>query len=112
VLLPLSFATVLGGTISLLGTSTNLLASDVSRQLGYGSLELFSFTATGIPIWLLGSHYMLWASDRLLPDRGSGSEDLLGSLAREGYLTDVGTPEKENWGLLECGQRPGRTGSS
>jgi di/tricarboxylate transporter len=93
VLLPLSFATVLGGTISLLGTSTNLLASDVSRQLGYGSLELFSFTAIGIPIWLIGGLYMLWASDRLLPDRGMGNDDLLGSLAREGYLTDVLIPE-------------------
>ena len=72
VLLPLSYATILGGTISLLGTSTNLLASDVSRQLGYGSLELFSFTAIGIPVWLIGSPYMLFVSDRLLPDRGSG----------------------------------------
>ena len=93
VLLPLSFATVLGGTISLLGTSTNLLASDVSRQLGFGPLELFSFTAIGVPVWLLGSLYMLWASDRLLPDRGLDDGDLLGSLAREGYLTDVLIPE-------------------
>lgn len=93
VLLPLSFATVLGGTISLLGTSTNLLASDVSRQLGFGSFELFSFTAIGIPVWLLGGLYMLWASDRLLPDRGLDDGDLLGSLAREGYLTDVLIPE-------------------
>ncbi len=93
VLLPLSFATVLGGTISLLGTSTNLLASDVSRQLGFGSLELFSFTAIGIPVWLIGSLYMLWASDRFLPDRGLDDGDLLGSLAREGYLTDVLIPE-------------------
>ncbi|MCP9917461.1 SLC13 family permease [Cyanobium sp. ATX 6F1] len=93
VLLPLSFATVLGGTISLLGTSTNLLASDVSRQLGYGSLELFSFSAIGIPIWLLGSLYMLWASDRLLPDRGLDHDDLLGDLARAGYFTDVLVPE-------------------
>ena len=54
VLLPLSFATVLGGTISLLGTSTNLLASDVSRQLGFGPLELFSFTAIGLSVCLLG----------------------------------------------------------
>ena len=61
---------MLGGTISLLGTSTNLLASDVSRQLGFGPLELFSFTAIGVPVWLLGGLYMLWASDRLLPDRG------------------------------------------
>lgn len=94
VLLPLSFATVLGGTISLLGTSTNLLASDVSRQLGFGSLELFSFTAIGIPVWLLGGLYMLTVSDRLLPDRGQGDEDLLGGLARDGYLTDVLIPEQ------------------
>ncbi len=92
VLLPLSFATVLGGTITLLGTSTNLLASDVSRQLGFGSLDLFSFTAIGIPVWLLGSLYMLWASDRLLPDRGLDGNDLLGGLEREGYLTDVLIP--------------------
>ncbi|MEB3351377.1 MAG: SLC13 family permease [Cyanobacteriota bacterium] len=93
VLLPLSFATVLGGTITLLGTSTNLLASDVSRKLGYGSIELFDFTAIGIPIWLLGSLYMLLASDRLLPDRGHGDDDLLGTLAREGYITDVLIPK-------------------
>jgi len=93
VLLPLSFATVLGGTLSLLGTSTNLLASDVSRQLGFGPLELFSFTAIGIPVWLLGSLYLVLVSDQLLPDRGLGNDDLIGSLAREGYITDVLIPE-------------------
>ena len=44
VMLPMSFAVVIGGTITLLGTSTNLLASDVSRQLGYGGIDLFDFT--------------------------------------------------------------------
>jgi di/tricarboxylate transporter len=92
VLLPLSFATILGGTISLLGTSTNLLASDVSRQLGYGSLDLFSFTAIGIPVWLIGSAYIFFFSGRLLPDRGANDDDLLLSLAREGYITDVLIP--------------------
>ncbi len=38
VLLPLSFSTVLGGTLTLLGSSVNLLVSDISEQLGYGSL--------------------------------------------------------------------------
>ena len=47
VLLPLSFATLLGGTLTLLGSSVNLLASDVSQQLGYGSLDLFSFSSIG-----------------------------------------------------------------
>ena len=39
----------------------NLLVSDISEQLGYGSLKLFSFTAIGIPIWLIGTCYMLMA---------------------------------------------------
>ena len=74
VLLPLSFATLLGGTITLLGSSVNLLVSDISQQLGYGSLELFSFTSIGIPVWLIGTTYMILISDSLLPDRGRGNE--------------------------------------
>tara|TARA_Y100001933_G_scaffold140840_1_gene139727 strand:- start:8128 stop:9936 length:1809 start_codon:yes stop_codon:yes gene_type:complete len=74
VLLPLSFATLLGGTITLLGSSVNLLVSDISEQLGYGSLDLFSFTAIGIPVWLIGTTYMILVSDSLLPDRGRDNE--------------------------------------
>ena len=74
VLLPLSFATLLGGTITLLGSSVNLLVSDISQQLGYGALELFSFTSIGIPVWLIGTTYMILVSDSLLPDRGKGNE--------------------------------------
>ena len=74
VLLPLSFATLLGGTITLLGSSVNLLVSDISQQLGYGSLELFSFTSIGIPVWLIGTTYMILISDSLPPDRGRGNE--------------------------------------
>ena len=74
VLLPLSFATLLGGTITLLGSSVNLLVSDISQQLGYGSLELFSFTSIGVPVWLIGTTYMIIVSDALLPDRGRDNE--------------------------------------
>ena len=70
VLLPLSFAVLLGGTITLLGSSVNLLVSDISEQLGYGSLELFSVTAIGVPVWLIGTTYLVLVSDKLLPDRG------------------------------------------
>lgn len=42
VLLPLSFATITGGTLTLIGTSTNLLAGDLAAGLGYGSFQLFS----------------------------------------------------------------------
>ncbi len=92
VLLPLSFATVLGGTLTLLGSSVNLLVSDISEQLGYGSLELFSFTAIGVPIWLVGTAYMLLVPNGLLQDRGQDSNELVGSIDQAGYFTEVTIP--------------------
>ncbi len=92
VLLPLSFATVLGGTITLLGSSVNLLASEVSERSGYGALGLFSFTGIGLGVWLSGSLVMVLLSDRLLPDRGLNDDDLVADLASSGYLTEVEIP--------------------
>jgi di/tricarboxylate transporter len=92
VLLPLSFATVLGGTLTLLGSSVNLLASEVSSKLGYGAFGLFSFTPIGIGIWLIGGVVMVLLADRFLPDRGTDDDDLIASLASGGYLTEVEIP--------------------
>ncbi len=92
VLLPLSFATVLGGTMTLLGSSVNLLASEVSSKLGYGAFGLFSFTPIGLGVWLVGGVLMVLLADRLLPDRGSDDDDLIASLASGGYLTEVEIP--------------------
>ncbi|WP_269622160.1 SLC13 family permease [Prochlorococcus marinus] len=93
VLLPLSFATLLGGTLTLLGSSVNLLVSDISAQLGYGSLELFSFTAIGVPIWLIGTSYLLLAPDWLLPDRGRESTEFGSRPDQIGYFTEVTIPD-------------------
>lgn len=93
VLLPLSFATVLGGTLTLLGSSVNLLASEVSAKLGYGAFGLFSFTGIGIGVWLVGSLVMVLLADRSLPDRGRDDDDLARSLSSGGYLTEVRIPE-------------------
>ncbi|GCE65628.1 SLC13 family permease [cyanobiont of Ornithocercus magnificus] len=92
VLLPLSFATVLGGTLTLLGSSVNLLASDISEQLGHGSLKLLSPTTIGFPVWLIGSLYLILAPSRLLPDRGCGQVDLASDPNRASYLTEVNIP--------------------
>ncbi len=96
VLLPLSFATVLGGTLTLLGSSVNLLVSDISEQLGYGSLKLFSFTAIGIPIWLIGTLYLLLAPDSLLPDRGRNNSELEPNKDQTGYFTEVTIPSNSH----------------
>ena len=92
VLLPLSFATVLGGTMTLLGSSVNLLASEVSSKLGYGAFGLFSFTAIGIGVWLVGGVLMVLLADRFLPDRGTDDDDLIANLSSSGYLTEVEIP--------------------
>jgi di/tricarboxylate transporter len=92
VLLPLSFATVLGGTMTLLGSSVNLLASEVSSKLGYGAFGLFSFTPIGIGVWLVGGVVMVLLADRFLPDRGTDDEDLIANFASSGYLTEVEIP--------------------
>ncbi len=91
VLLPLSFATLLGGTLTLLGSSVNLLVSDISQQLGYGSLELFSLTSIGIPVWLIGTTYMILVSDILLPDRGR-NKDFIKNGNMNIYFTEVTIP--------------------
>ena len=93
VLLPLSFSTVLGGTLTLLGSSVNLLVSDISQQLGYGSLELFSFTVISVPIWLAGAAYLVLAPRILLPDRGRNGDELGLSPRSSGYCTEVTIPE-------------------
>lgn len=92
VLLPLSFATMLGGTLTLIGSSVNLLASEVSERVGYGPLGLFSFTGIGLGVWLSGSLVMVLLADRLLPDRGRNDDDLVADLASSGYLTEVEIP--------------------
>ena len=92
VLLPLSFSTVLGGTLTLLGSSVNLLVSDISQQLGYGSLELFSFTLISLPIWLAGALYLVLAPRILLPDRGRDGDELGLSANSSGYCTEVTIP--------------------
>ena len=96
VLLPLSFATLLGGTLTLLGSSVNLLASDISQQLGFGSLDLFSFSAIGVPVWLAGASYMLLAPRALLPDRETPDDQLSSNQSLTGYFTEVTIPSSSS----------------
>jgi di/tricarboxylate transporter len=68
-LMPLSYVTVLGGMITLIGTSTNILASGVSQQLGYGEFSLFQFTALGLITFVVGLIYLALVAPKLLPAR-------------------------------------------
>ena len=74
VLLTLSFAIVLGGTITLFGSSVNLFANEVSEKIGYGASELFCFTpiAIGIAVWVLA--LMVSTSKQLITSAKAISE--------------------------------------
>jgi di/tricarboxylate transporter len=74
-MIPLSYMTVLGGMITLLGTSTNILASEVSERLGYGAFGLFQFTQLGLINFAVGLIYLALFAPILLPDRKSASGD-------------------------------------
>jgi len=66
-LLPLSFAAIFGGTITLIGTSTNLLINSFMIENNLKPLELFDFIYVGLPISLIGAFVLLFIS-KYLPD--------------------------------------------
>jgi di/tricarboxylate transporter len=89
-LMPLSFVTILGGMITVIGTSTNVLASGIAKDLGYGEFGLFQFTALGIITFLFGLAYLTLIAPRLLPNRKSTTSDLVSEgYGLEDYVTEV-----------------------
>lgn len=73
-LIPLSYASILGGCVTLIGTSTNLIANGLAMEYGEPSLNIFDFACAGLPMLLLGSAYIIFFSGSLLPARSPESE--------------------------------------
>ncbi|MEQ8401494.1 MAG: SLC13 family permease [Roseitalea porphyridii] len=71
VLIPLSYAAIFGGTLTLIGTSTNILMSDVALAAGQPRITMFEMTLPGLILAVTGMIYMLFAGRYLLPDRAS-----------------------------------------
>lgn len=75
-LIPLSYAAVLGGICTLIGTSTTLVVQGLLHDTGAGHLGMFTITPVGVPVALVGLAYVLVASRRLLPSRMQVGEKL------------------------------------
>ncbi|MFB6354901.1 MAG: SLC13 family permease, partial [bacterium] len=88
-LIPLSYASMFGGMLTLIGTSTNLLASDLSTRLLNRPIGMFEFTHVGIIVSLVGSAYLIWICPYILPERIKPEEDLTRQFDMENYLTEV-----------------------
>ncbi|NNC82135.1 MAG: SLC13 family permease, partial [Flavobacteriales bacterium] len=80
-LIPLSFASILGGCVTLIGTSTNLIANGLAIEYGEEGLEIFDFVYVGVPMLVIGIVYLLLFHRTLLPQ--SSPDDSISDRGRE-----------------------------
>lgn len=83
VLIPLSYAAILGGVTTLIGSSTNLLVSGTLVELGMDPLGFFDFTLPGVAIAGVGLLYVVFILPKLLPDRVPLADEFMGGGERQ-----------------------------
>lgn len=90
-LMPLSFGTILGGTCTLIGTSTNIVVDGVAQARGLPPFHMFEITPPGIIYGVIGVLYLYFIGSRLLPDRETLSNTLI-DLSQRRFLTEILIP--------------------
>ena len=88
ILIPLAYAATIGGTLTLIGTSTNLLVSAVGERAGMAPFGMFEFAPLGAVFAVIGLAYLLAAAGRGLPDRGP-AVSLTRKFRMGAYLTEL-----------------------
>ncbi|NPB04764.1 MAG: SLC13 family permease [Aquificae bacterium] len=94
VLIPLSYAAILGGTVTLIGTSTNLIAAGLYEAQTGQSLHLLDFTPVGLAAASLGLLYLTFVAPKLLPSRSEPLQSLL-TKTKEYLVETVVLPSSE-----------------
>lgn len=90
-LIPLSYATVLGGMLSMIGTSTNILVDGVARKAGLEPFGMFEITPAALAFCGVGFVYLMLFSHRLLPDRETLSRQLRPNVERT-FMSELLVP--------------------
>lgn len=87
-LIPLSYASIFGGTCTLVGTSTNIIISSMAEDSGFEPLSMFELAAVGLPLVFIGTLYLTILGPRLLPVRETITSILTEEERRE-YIVEA-----------------------
>lgn len=87
-LIPLSFASILGGMCTLIGTSTNILVSGIAESQGLPGFSVFTLAPIGVVLLVIGVIYLTYLSGSLLPDR-EAEDSLADRFALHDYLAEI-----------------------
>ncbi len=87
-LMPMSFASMLGGICTLIGTSTNILVSSIAEENGLKEFSMFEFAPIGLIFFAIGMIYMLTFGIRMIPERRTEG-DLIESFSLQEYITEI-----------------------
>lgn len=88
-LMPLSFAGILGGSCTLMGTSTNLLVAAIGEEAGLKAFNIFEFSHLGAIFFISGVLYLVLIGRHLIPVRHQPDEDLNTAYTSQEYITEV-----------------------
>jgi di/tricarboxylate transporter len=96
-LMPLSFGSILGGLVTLIGTPPNIIIANYRTNVTGEPFRLFDFAPVGAPVALIGLIYIVLIGWRFIPKNRKGRKSAIDLFDVENYVTEVRVPDDSNF---------------